>query len=257
MKPDHRSPRIARVSPAAFTLIELLTVIAIIGILAAIIIPTVATVRKSARWAQGSSNIRQVAMGMIMMAEENRGRLIRTTELTPNGSSRYWDRLLTQHLNNADMDVSPDRSHKVLLDPLIKAAETSGVYHFAAPYLMMPDRSDTIDARFESGGSWAKVAAFRHLHSFSAPAQQIYFTDAVIRESDGRADGNLHAGDCSVWSLLGWSAADADSPVNPGDGTQGNIRWTDGKARFAFLDGHVKILKQEEVKKRNLSPLLQ
>ena len=51
-------------APAAFTLIELLTVIAIIGILAAIIIPTVGKVRDSARSAQCISNMRQVGQGV-------------------------------------------------------------------------------------------------------------------------------------------------------------------------------------------------
>ena len=44
----------------AFTLIELLTVIAIIGILAAILIPVVSAVRESARSAQCQSNLRQI-----------------------------------------------------------------------------------------------------------------------------------------------------------------------------------------------------
>lgn len=49
----------------AFTLIELLTVIAIIGILAAILIPVTANVRESARQTKCASNIRQVALACI------------------------------------------------------------------------------------------------------------------------------------------------------------------------------------------------
>lgn len=46
----------------AFTLIELLTVIAVIGILAAIIIPTVGGVRENARRSVAASNLRQIAL---------------------------------------------------------------------------------------------------------------------------------------------------------------------------------------------------
>jgi prepilin-type N-terminal cleavage/methylation domain-containing protein/prepilin-type processing-associated H-X9-DG protein len=71
-----------------FTLIELLTVIAIIGILAAIIIPVVGKVRKSARVAQSTSNVRQL-MGMsLAYAADNR------------------DTFQWQQVNNAIPDIS-------------------------------------------------------------------------------------------------------------------------------------------------------
>lgn len=60
----------------AFTLIELLTVIAIIGILAAIIIPTVGAVRKTARSAQALSNIKQIGMATLLYAQDNRGAIL-------------------------------------------------------------------------------------------------------------------------------------------------------------------------------------
>lgn len=59
----------------AFTLIELLTVIAIIGILAAIIIPTVGKVRETARRAQCTSNLRQVGMAILAYADDQKGKL--------------------------------------------------------------------------------------------------------------------------------------------------------------------------------------
>ncbi|EIQ00948.1 prepilin-type N-terminal cleavage/methylation domain-containing protein [Opitutaceae bacterium TAV1] len=59
----------------AFTLVELLTVIAIIGILAALIIPTVGKVRSSARAVQCISNLRQMGTAMALATEDRRGRL--------------------------------------------------------------------------------------------------------------------------------------------------------------------------------------
>ncbi|RRJ94777.1 prepilin-type N-terminal cleavage/methylation domain-containing protein [Opitutaceae bacterium TAV4] len=68
-RPEHRS---------AFTLIELLTVIAIIGILAAILIPTVARVRQSARDTKCAATIRQYAFATQLFAEDHKGKLPET-----------------------------------------------------------------------------------------------------------------------------------------------------------------------------------
>ena len=59
----------------AFTLIELLTVIAIIGILAAIIIPTVGAVRKTAIKAKCTSNMHQLGVAVNLFRNDNKNRL--------------------------------------------------------------------------------------------------------------------------------------------------------------------------------------
>jgi prepilin-type N-terminal cleavage/methylation domain-containing protein len=65
-----------RASPsAAFTLIELLTVIAIIGILAAIVIPTVGTVREKAQRSVDSNSVREILKAAQIYAGDNQDRL--------------------------------------------------------------------------------------------------------------------------------------------------------------------------------------
>lgn len=60
---------------SAFTLIELLTVIAIIGILAAIMIPTVSKVRATARQATCVSRMKELGTAFALYVQDNRDRM--------------------------------------------------------------------------------------------------------------------------------------------------------------------------------------
>lgn len=67
---------------SGFTLIELLTVIAIIGILAAIVIPTVGTVREKAQRAVDQNSLREILKAAQIYAGDNNDRLPNPTQIT-------------------------------------------------------------------------------------------------------------------------------------------------------------------------------
>jgi prepilin-type N-terminal cleavage/methylation domain-containing protein len=71
---------------AAFTLIELLTVIAIIGILAAILIPTIGAVREKAQRAVDANNLREIVKAAMIYAADNNDRLPDPTALAAAGT---------------------------------------------------------------------------------------------------------------------------------------------------------------------------
>jgi prepilin-type N-terminal cleavage/methylation domain-containing protein len=95
-------------SRTAFTLIELLTVIAIIGILAAILIPVVGRVRESAWSAVCKSNLRQWHSAMVLHMNDHDGTLVAVmyqdadgTPLAP-GPAQFWSGRLAYY-----MDLDP------------------------------------------------------------------------------------------------------------------------------------------------------
>jgi prepilin-type N-terminal cleavage/methylation domain-containing protein/prepilin-type processing-associated H-X9-DG protein len=64
-----------RISSAAFTLVEMLVVIAVIGILASLLLPAINAARGAARSAACQNNLRQFGIGLFIHAENRKGRL--------------------------------------------------------------------------------------------------------------------------------------------------------------------------------------
>ena len=76
----------------AFTLVELLVVIGIIGILISILLPTVAGVNRQAKSVKCVSNLRQITAGCIIRAQERKGWLPLAGSIvaSPEAASVQW-----------------------------------------------------------------------------------------------------------------------------------------------------------------------
>jgi len=72
---EYKTGRILRYEVSAFTLIELLVVIAIIAILAALLLPALARAREAARKAACKSNLHQIGISLMILADDNHGLL--------------------------------------------------------------------------------------------------------------------------------------------------------------------------------------
>jgi len=66
-------PAVSRVRRAAFTLVELLVVIGVIGVLVGILLPALAAARRSAQSVKCLNNLRQVATGAMIHASRHKG----------------------------------------------------------------------------------------------------------------------------------------------------------------------------------------
>jgi prepilin-type N-terminal cleavage/methylation domain-containing protein len=71
--PNRHSSREGRTGNAAFTLVEVLIVVAIIAVLAALSVSTAFQVRRSGRTAVCSSNARQIGMALRLYTSDNDG----------------------------------------------------------------------------------------------------------------------------------------------------------------------------------------
>ncbi len=101
---------------SAFTLIELLTVIAIIGILAGLLLPSISKVRTRAMETKKMAAYRQYFAANALYANDNQGNTCPAKDA--RGEDMLWQELLSPYLSN---DSKYSNKTEIYIDPFYEA----------------------------------------------------------------------------------------------------------------------------------------
>jgi prepilin-type N-terminal cleavage/methylation domain-containing protein/prepilin-type processing-associated H-X9-DG protein len=218
---------------SAFTLIELLTVIAIIGILAAILIPTVGAVRTRAAQTKSLSNLRQLGVAFRAFATDNKEYLPSANYNTSDSGGGSWDEVILPYLGYkmADGVVAPT-AEALFFHPRDRAEPNAAK---ARRSYAMPRGDKANPAKHYVGVHDTSRPFYRRGTRLSELRQP----NRVILLTERRDMGNN--------SFVGsWTFADvSDIQAQLVDPEKTHQLNGNGTLDFLFTDGHVKALKPD------------
>ncbi|MGB0416632.1 MAG: type II secretion system protein [Coraliomargarita sp.] len=234
-------PRTTRIG--AFTLIELLIVLAVIGILASILIPAVGMVQKRSNAAKGISNLRQIGVALSMYVSENNGALPYARIPPVQWNAKYpdkpvvepqpWTVQLTEYLpleGNA-----PDiYEHKVFVCPNASYLDDSGSLYDEASLHRTYAGTDAFYGK-DGDGNYSESVQ-RRLISVDSPADVLIAIDAKQAAARPECD-----------AICQWQEAQSDF-TGGGSTTTAHLdfRQPSDSVNALYLDGHVGPLRFDE-----------
>jgi len=215
-------------SSGGFTLLEILSVFAILVVLAAILLPAIAKTREAANAAKCASNLRQIGSGLFAYAADHSGTLIPAAVIKSN---YYWFDELSPY-----MGFSGDVSTFKFPD---SAAVNSG---FPLEWQLCPSRKKPPITRQAVGYGWnyqnfgykassPSFNSFTTLQQVSNPAKTIIIGDS--KDADDKP-----ANDFEYRYIY-----EADGPPLP--------QRHKGRGNYLLLDGHVESFAPEQIPARN------
>ena len=229
MQTNHLGTDTSRSSKHGFTLVELLVVVAIIGILVALLLPAVQAARASARSMQCSSRMRQIGLALHNFANSHHGRF---PEVHGHGfeDEESWIFTLGPYLEDVDlMRICPD-------DPVgPERYENDKTSYVLNGYL-----SVVID--LDLGGG----TQIRNIHGAVKNINKVKATSKTIAMFEGGA--NIHNDHVHSYDWF------SEGNINQGrvyDFVSGEVdveRHHDSVANYLYLDGHVSAVSSEQIR---------
>lgn len=218
-----------------FSLIELLVVITIIGLLAALGLPALGNALHQSKVAKCLSNLRQIGVGMHSYANENNG-------VFPTA----WDRNL-------------QRSYSTFLQPYMQmdSVALQSVYSspLHRPFSKAPSYWEPFNLSYAMHNllGHEDLAQRVRIASITRPGEVVLLTTGFqVASNYMRVEAALH-----MPNELNWAAC--NYPLNNPVPTTTGPGWPDyinrGKANVLFVGGNAGCIKQGELRWRHLLPL--
>ncbi len=217
-----RTSPTAHLGQKAFTLIELLIVIAIIAILAAILFPVFARARENARRTSCLSNLKQIGLGALQYAQDFDETMV-GTELgddTPSSPEYFWAEMIAPYTKSTQILNCPSATPHVQFNAP-EAGFPAGITREWSYSYAINDVRDASDNRVG--------AAFNRLSMFSRPAETVFILDGWPLQSEPSSDPERHE--------VAWKLGSRNAQSNALD--DGNPRHLEGFS-IVFCDGHSK-----------------
>ena len=272
-----------------FTLIELLVVISIIALLVGILLPALGAARKTAQKIQCLSNEKQMGIGLVAYAADNRDSL--PWGALVGSPQTEWGKMITAYIQGkslTDTGFTVGTGNDLEIFSCPSAAIDAGSKHYIAHPVMLPSYNQVTNTptNYGSGGVPHPYKTNRARRT----SELMLVTDGAQRETDSSSGpGGEHAGDTGalIRRLDGWGSGNYgryardsanwyykplqqdvgpypnDEPIivsnkqnKDGNGMVGTIRrrHAGDTAAFLFLDGHGESRPIEDILRRNIRP---
>ena len=264
---------------AAFTLVELLVVVAVIALLIGVLLPALGAARSTAQESKCASNMRQIGIGFQTYAAENGLRLpvgfFEDEDLSDGNDTVHWGNLILNQFGVAGKTAAEQNPNEqsgrlgvreIFDDPAAIEPPDPGKMFF--PYSTHPRLMPDIERM-----DWqASLAAGKPVELEPMRVDQVRSPSQLVALMDGAqqaAEPFNHTASATAWAIDGGALNDKrrayflmsdtsgvemndsidggpnyDAPSRPqgAEDPNGNIRWRhqgDSGANLLYLDGHV------------------
>ncbi|MCS7191658.1 MAG: DUF1559 domain-containing protein [Armatimonadetes bacterium] len=218
-----------------FTLVELLVLIAVISLLAAILMPVLSKARESARKSVCQTNLRQIGVAFSLYTSDY-------DDFYPcNGDAnlwmgRNWRIVIQSYLPGNRVQSLPIGYNQLLTvqhsDILLCPSDERAIqvwertsYAYSAAFFHLPSQINSLASTLQgsSCATWTNiVTALRNLSPVAQNEAQVFYPSQKVLIAEWLSNHEKFSSDCGFWS------------------------W-EGSANYLFADGHVKFLRRCQI----------